>query len=65
MLGGGGERDGVILMRGGGSEGGGRVFLSRGGGGFAVGPKGLNWGNRPVAHGGSLAMRPARSAKPA
>jgi hypothetical protein len=33
--------------------------------GFAVGPEGLNWGNRPVAHGGSLAMRLARSAKPA
>ena len=44
-----------------------RLFVASGArwSGFAVGPKGLNWGNRPVAHGGSLAMRPARSAKPA
>ena len=44
-----------------------RLFVASGTrwSGFAVGPKGLNWGNGPVAHGGSLAMRPARSVKSA
>jgi hypothetical protein len=33
--------------------------------GFEVGPEGSIWGDCPVVHGGGLAMRLARSAKPA